>query len=705
MSMREEPVMIAELSAVATYDSKGGVAEIVIDSPPVNALSHAVRLGLVKGIERSAADTDVKAVVIRCAGRTFFAGADISEFDSGIREPDLLAVLRAIEDSPKPVIAALHGTALGGGLELALACHYRIAAPSAKLGLPEVSLGLLPGAGGTQRLPRVIGAPAALDMMVFGKPIGADKALALGLVDRLADSDTMLAAAARDFARTLIDRAQPLRKVSAREDELLAARADPGLFVAFRQKNARALRGFKAPENIIQAVEAAVTLPFDQGMTREGELFLELFQGTQSAALRHLFFAQRAAAKVPGLAPDAVALPVANVGVIGAGTMGGGIAMNFLNAGLPVTIVEQSQEALDRGVATIRRNYEATAKKGRLTAEQVEQRLGLLTPSIDFGALAAADLVIEAVFEKIDLKKEIFARLDQVAKPGAILASNTSFLDLDAIAAATSRPDSVIGLHFFSPANVMPLLEVVRGARTSDALIATAMQLARRIGKTAVLSRACHGFIANRAMAVRSEQANRLILEGPMPWDVDRAIADFGFPMGPFAMSDLVGLDVIGWDPSTSAGRSVLEVLCEMDRWGQKKNGGYYDYDAARRPVPSVIAEKVIRDFAAAQDKSARTLSDEEIVERLLYPVINECARILDEGVAVRASDIDVALTTGYGWPSYTGGPMFWADTVGVDRIVERLDQLALETGDIDTFTPSPLLRRVAQEKSKLAAL
>jgi 3-hydroxyacyl-CoA dehydrogenase len=690
---------------VAALLVREGVAELVVDSPPVNALSFAVRKGLIEGLTRAIANASVTAIVIRCAGRTFFAGADISEFESGIREPDLLAVLAAIEASPKPVIAALHGTALGGGLELALACHYRIASASAKLGLPEVTLGLLPGAGGTQRLPRVVGAPAALDMMVFGKPVGAARALDLGLVDRLADNDGALPEAALAFAREIASQGQALRKVSAREEQLEPARAEPGLFDAFRRKNARALRGFKAPENIIRAVEAAVALPFDEGMKREGALFIELFQDSQSAALRHLFFAQRSAAKIPGLAPDVPMLPVASIGVLGAGTMGGGIAMNFLNIGLPVTIVEQSQEALDRGVGNIRRNYEATASKGRMTPEQVEERMALLTPSLDFGDFASADLVIEAVFEKMALKKEVFARLDAIAKPGAILASNTSFLDLDEIAAATGRPQDVIGLHFFSPANVMPLLEVVRGAKTSDALIATAMQLGRRIGKTAVLSRVCDGFIANRAMALRAKQADGLLLEGPMPWDVDRVMGEFGFPMGPFAMTDLVGLDVIGWDQATTASRSVLEILCEMGRWGQKRSGGYYDYDADRRASPSPVAEKVIRGCAAARGTTLRSFSDAEIVERLLYPVVNECTRILDEGVAVRASDIDVALTTGYGWPSYTGGPMFWADTVGLDHIVARLDALATEHGGDAAFVPSPLLRRIASEKGRLATL
>lgn len=694
---------MTQLNAVAKLKVIDEVAVITIDSPPVNALSAAVRQGLAAGLKAAAADAVVSAIVILCAGKTFFAGADIAEFDGGIQEPDLNAVLALIEFSPKPVVAALHGTALGGGLELALACHYRVAVPSVKVGLPEVSLGLLPGAGGTQRLPRIVGVEAALDFIVFGQPVGGVKARDLGLIDALADEETSLEDTALIFARSVVAEGRPLRKIRDLDDRLLAARENPGLFDAFRKKNARALKGFKAPENIIKAIEAATTLDFDAGMKREGELFMELFTSTESAAQRYIFFAQRAAGKVPGLAAGAAALPITTVGVLGAGTMGGGIAMNFLNVGVPVTLVERTKEALDRGVGVIRRNYETTVVKGRLTPEALETRMGLLTPTLDFDALGGCDLIIEAVFENLDLKKEIFARLDGVAAPHAILASNTSFLDLDAIAAATTRPDSVIGLHFFSPANVMKLLEVVRGAKTSDALVATAMALGRKIGKTAVLSRVCDGFIANRAMAVRSEQANRLILDGPTPSQIDRVITEFGFPMGPFAMTDLVGLDVIGWDPKTTSSSSVLEILCEMGRWGQKKNGGFYDYDADRRAQPSPVAEQVIRDFTASQGVEQKAHTDADLLERLLYPVINEGAKILQEGVALRASDIDVALTTGYGWPVYTGGPMFWADAVGLAVIVEKLDALAEVHGE--AFRPADLLRRAAKDGTRLSSL
>ena len=687
--------MIA-LNSVASLEIADGVATLTLDSPPVNALSAGVREGLDLGFRQALADNEVQAIVLACAGRTFIAGADIREFDGQPSGPGLHEVLELIDNADKPVVAAIHGTALGGGLETALYCHARIAVTSAKLGLPEVALGLLPGAGGTQRLPRLVGVPAALEMMAIGKPVGAAKALEIGLVDRLA-GEARLVEDARAYARELVG--APLRRVRDRDDKLTED-AEPELFAAFRAKNARAFRGYKAPENIIQAVEAAVALPFDQGMKREAELFLELFRSTKSAALRYLFFAERQAAKIPDLPADTPALPIDSVGVIGAGTMGGGIAMNFLSVGIPVTLVEQTQEALDRGVANIRRNYETTVKKGRLSEEALEKRMALLAPTLEFGALAECDLVIEAVFEKLALKQEIFARLDSVAKPGAILATNTSFLDVDAIAAATARPERVVGMHFFSPANVMRLLEVVRGAKTENSVMATAMALGRRIGKIAVLSRVCDGFIANRMMAPRSHIAQELIIEGPLPWDVDRVMLDYGFPMGPFAMTDLVGLDVIGWDAATSSSSSVLEILCEMGRWGQKKSGGFYDYDERRAATPSAVAEQVIRDFSAKQGIERRMIGDDEIRDRLLFPVINEGARILEEGVAIRASDVDIALVQGYGWPAYTGGPLFWADTVGLDKVVAGLEALAARHGP--AYAPAPLLVRLAAEGKRL---
>jgi len=478
--------------------------------------------------------------------------------------------------------------------------------------------------------------------------------------------------------------------------EAKLAHAEPGMFADFTQKHARVFRGFRAPGNIVKAVEAAVALPFEAGMKREGELFMELMQSRESAAQRHLFFAERMVAKIPGIASATQARPTGKVGVIGAGTMGGGIAMNFLNIGTPVTLVETSQDALDRGVATIRRNYEATVAKGRLSAAEYETRIALLNPTLDFQNLADRDLVIEAVYENLPLKQDIFSRLGDLVRPEAVLASNTSFLDLDAIASATAHPERVIGLHFFSPANVMRLLEVVRGARTAPDVVVTGMSLGRKIGKLAVLAGVCNGFIANRAMMPRTELARELVLEGPSPADIDRVMTEYGFPMGPFAMLDLVGLDVIGWDPKNSSGSTVLEVLCEAGRWGQKRGAGYYDYDDKRQARPSAEVARIIADFAARGKIAQRSFNDSEIIERLLYPIVNEGTKILEEGIALRASDIDVALVTGYGWPAYTGGPMFWADGIGLDKIVSRLDALQAEHGA--AYQASGLLRRLAAE-------
>lgn len=681
---------------IGTIDMEDGIAWVRLDSPPVNALGLAVRRAIVEGIDKAMAADGVEAIILICEGRTFFAGADITEFGKPTIQPDLNVVLDRIENAPVPVIAAIHGTALGGGLETALACDYRIAVPSANLGLPEVALGLLPGAGGTQRLPRMIGAQAALDMIIGGKPVKAPQAQAIGIIDRLADEGD-LAQGALAFAREIVAAGAPRRRVRDLDEKIVADRAHPGLFDTYRAKNGHLLRGFKAPANIIKAVEAAVTLPFEQGLKREEELFLELLTSRESEAQRYAFFAERETAKVHGLPRDTPVLTIDTVGVIGAGTMGGGIAMTFLNVGIPVTIVETSQVALDRGVGVIRRNYEASAAKGRMTVDEVEARMALLTPSLALADLVSVDLVIEAVFESMALKREIFARLDQIAKPGAILASNTSFLDLDEIAAATSRPASVIGLHFFSPANVMKLLEIVRGKRTAPTIIATAMKLAKRIGKLPVLSGVCDGFIANRAMGVRMVQADALAIEGASPQQIDKVLTDYGFPMGAFQMLDLIGLDVIGRD---STERSLMGDLVAKGRLGQKQNGGFYDYDKKRRPTPSPVAAGVIAAFAADKGVTRRDFTDEDLIERLLYVVVKEGAKILDEGIALRASDIDMALIAGYGWPVYTGGPMFWADTVGLPKIVAALDRLALEHGA--ALAPSPLLRRLAAQGAAL---
>ncbi len=664
------------MAAISTSTIEDGIGVLTLDSPPVNALGLHVRRALADGFAAFAADDTVKAVVLICGGRTFFAGADITEFGKPPVEPTLLTVLDSIEASAKPVIAAIHGTALGGGFELSLVCHYRIAVPSAKVGLPEVHLGLLPGAGGTQRLPRVVGPQIALEIMTKGTPVPARKALELGMIDALAGEDSLRADAIA-YAHSVLAAGEPLRRVRDREDKIAPARAQPELFADFRKANARAFRGFKAPEAIVKAVEAAVTLPFDQGVARERELFRELVVSTESAAQRHYFFAERESAKVPDLPKSTATLPITTVGVIGAGTMGGGITMNFLNAGISVTLVEMTQAALDRGIGVIRRNYETSAAKGRMTSAQVEARMALIAPALTLDALAGADLVIEAVFEDMAVKQDIFARLDTVAKPGAILATNTSYLDIDAIAAVTSRPEAVVGLHFFSPANVMRLLEVVRGARTAPEVIATAMNLAKVIGKVPVLARVCHGFIANRVMTVRGRAADALILRGASPQAVDAAITAYGFAMGPFQMLDLVGLDVIG---RGSTERSVRGDLVALGRLGQKQNGGYYDYDDQRRPTPSPVAAQVIAEIAALHGINAPISPDaDDVVARLLYPVVNEGAKVLEEGIAIRASDIDVACILGYNWPVFTGGPMFWADTVGLPQIVAGLREQGIE--------------------------
>jgi 3-hydroxyacyl-CoA dehydrogenase len=658
---------------------------VTIENPPVNALGAAVREQLLRQFETAGGDAGVAAIVVRGAGRLFSAGADITEFGQPPRDPSLPAVADAIERCGKPVVAAIHGNALGGGLEVALACHYRVAAPSATLGLPEVKLGLLPGAGGTQRLPRVADAEFALAMIVSGDPVGAEAALAAGLVDELVGEATVEADAVA-FARRMAAKANhPV--TSARTDRIEGT--DPALFDRFRADNARRFKGHSAPDACLRAVQAAMTLPFAEGLALERSLFRELVAGDQSKALRHNFFAERQAAKIDDLPAGTPLLPVDKVGIIGSGTMGGGIAMCFLSAGVPVTLVETSQEALDRGVATMRRNFEATAAKGRITQEAVQTAMALLRPTLDMTELADRDLVIEAVFELMEIKKAVFRQLDAVVQEGAILASNTSYLNIDEIAAVTRRPDHVLGLHFFSPANVMKLLEIVRGAKTSPSVLATAMQLARRIGKVGVVAGVCHGFIGNRMLAPRQAQANALILEGARPADVDRVLVEFGFPMGPFQMSDLAGLD-IGWDPAKTSSSTVREVLCERGRRGQKAGKGFYDYDAARKPTPSPEVDAIIAEFAARAAKEQRAIGDAEIRERLLYPLVNEGAKILEEGIAQRASDIDVVWLNGYGWPGWTGGPMFWSSTIGLGEVVAGLERHAAR---IEGLAISPLLR------------
>jgi 3-hydroxyacyl-CoA dehydrogenase len=682
------------LNAVTTLAVEGDVAIVTLNSPPVNALSAPVREGLTLGINAALADSAVKSVVLICDGRTFIAGADITEFGKAPVGPSLQDVQNTIENASKPVVAAIHGTALGGGLEVALTCHYRVAVPSAKCGLPEVNLGLLPGAGGTQRLPRIVGAAKALEMMTTGQHVAAKACLAMGLVDELAEEGKLRETAVA-FAKKIVAEGRPLKRVRDLEDKVLADRANPGLFAEFRKANARKFRGFMAPESNIKCIEAAVNLPFDEGMAVERKLFMELMTGSQSAAQRYVFFAERQAAKIPDIGDDVAILPVKKVGVIGAGTMGGGISMNFLSAGYAVTIVETQQAALDRGIATIRKNYENTAKKGRLTQADVETRMGLLTGTLALEDLADCDLIIEAVFENMDIKKDVFGRLDKIAKAGAILASNTSYLDVNEIASATTRPESVIGLHFFSPANVMRLLEIVRGAATSKEVIATSMQIGKKIGKVAVLVGVCPGFVGNRILSQRQREAQKLVMEGAMPWDIDRVLFDFGFPMGPFAMSDLAGLD-IGWSKENSKSSTIREVLCEMDRRGQKSGSGYYDYDENRNAIPSPVVEQIILDFAAKQGINRRDISDEEILERCVYPMINEGAKILEEGMAIRASDVDIVWLNGYGWPLYRGGPMFYGDLIGLPKVLEKMKTFQAQMGE--EFKPSALLEKLVAE-------
>jgi 3-hydroxyacyl-CoA dehydrogenase len=687
------------INAVTDLSRDGDVAVVTLNSPPVNALGATVRDGLAAAFKAAIADPAAKAIVLICEGKTFIAGADISEFGKPPTGVPLHEVQKIMEDSPKPVVAAVHGTALGGGLEVALVAHYRVAVPSAKFGLPEVNLGLLPGAGGTQRLPRIVGVEAALDMMTSGKHAGAEYALDTGLIDELAPEGGLKDAAVA-FARKIVG--GPLKKVRDNNAKMEAARGNPELFANFRKENARKFRGFLAPEYIIQCVEAAVNMPFDEGQAFERKRFVELVGGIQSAAQRYVFFAERQASKIPDVPSDTPTIPVSKVGVIGAGTMGGGISMNFLNAGIPVTIAETKQDALDRGVATIRKNYENTAKKGRMTQADVEKRMALLTPTLALEDLADVDMVIEAVFERMDIKKEVFTKLDKIVKKGAVLATNTSYLNVDEIAAMTSRPESVIGMHFFSPANVMKLLENVRGEKTSKPVIATAMQIGKKIGKTAVLAGVCYGFIGNRMLAQRQREAQKLVLEGAMPWDVDRALYNFGFPMGPFQMGDLAGLD-IGWVKEASKGETIRDRLCELDRRGQKTGAGYYDYDANRNHTPSPVTAEIIEEFRKKSGVNSRDISDEEIVERCIYPMINEGAKILEEGKAIRASDIDIVWINGYGWPVYRGGPMFYGDTVGLDRVLAKMKGWQSQMGDV--FKPSALLEKMVAEGKKFQDL
>ena len=689
---------MTSINDVTTIEKDGNISIITLNSPPVNALSAPVREGLHKGITEARNDGETEAIVIICEGRTFIAGADISEFGKEPKGPSLFEVQEFIENSNKPVIAAIHGTALGGGLEVALTCHYRIAVPSAKCGLPEVNLGLLPGAGGTQRLPRVVGVEKALQMVTSGQHVPAKQCLEMGLVDEISNEDS-LKEDSINFAKKIVSENRPLVKISEMNDKVEAARGNENIFKDFRKSIAKRARGFLAPEYNIQCIEAAVNKPFNEGKDIETKLFMELITGNQSAAQRYVFFAQRQVAKIPDIEPDTEIKPFASVGVIGAGTMGGGISMNFANVGIPVTIIEQSQENLDKGLGIIRKNYENTANKGRITFEDVEKRTDLIKGSTDINDLSNCDLIIEAVFENMDLKKDIFKTLDGIAKKGSILATNTSALDINEIAEVTNRPEDVIGLHFFSPANVMRLLEIVRGEKTSKSVVATSMKMAKGIGKVAAVVGVCPGFVGNRILAQRQREANKLILEGAMPWEVDDALFDFGFPMGPFAMSDLAGLD-IGWDEDLSTGDTLRDKLCEAGRLGQKTGKGFYVYDEKRNKSPDTEVEKLIIEFSEKHQIKRRDISKEEILERCLYPMINEGFKILEEGMAIRASDIDIVWINGYGWPMYEGGPMFYGQLIGYDKILKWHQEMEEKFGS--DFSPSPYLEKVVNEKINL---
>ena len=687
-----------QLSKSVGFETHGDIAVLTCNNPPVNALSFHVRQGLYDGIKEADANADIKAVVLHCEGRTFFAGADISEFGKpptpGV--PGLREVLDVMEESSKPVVSVIHGTALGGGLETAMACHYRIADASARMGQPEVHLGLIPGAGGTVRLPRIMGVEKALEMNVSGNPIGAAEALNNGLIEAIVRGNLKEQAIA--FARKIVAEGRPLVKIRDKNEKLREAEKKPQLFNNFRKSIARKSRGFKAPEAIIQAVEGAVHLPFDEAMKKEEELFKQCHDSAESEAQRYFFFVERLANKIPDIPKDTPTREIKTVGILGAGTMGGGIAMNFANVGIPVKIVEASRDRLESGLGVIRKNYSNTAKKGRITEEEVETRMSLIEGHLDKKVLQDVDLVTEAVFEDMELKKTIFRELDKICKPGAILASNTSYLNVNEIARETSRPEDVLGTHYFSPANVMKLLEVVRGEKTSGEVIATLLKLAKTINKVAVVVGVCHGFVGNRMLAARGVESGNLLLENALPHEIDEVIYDFGFPMGPYSMSDLAGLD-IGWkgDKTPNKEIDIRHQLCERGRRGQKTGAGFYDYqEGSRKPIPNAEVEALILKISEIKQITRTEISKEDMLGRMIYAMINEAAKILEEGIALRPSDIDVVWVYGYGWPIYRGGPCYYADQVGLKNVVAALEKYAVQYGA--HLAPAPLLKKLAEE-------
>ncbi|MGN6582146.1 MAG: 3-hydroxyacyl-CoA dehydrogenase NAD-binding domain-containing protein, partial [Rhizobiaceae bacterium] len=650
------------MTSTVSVTRHGDVAVIILDNPPVNALSHHLREPLDAALKAARDDASVKAIVIACAGRTFIAGADITEFGKPQKQPSLRDLVETLETiTNKPTVAAIHGTALGGGLELALGCHFRVADKGARLGLPEVKLGILPGAGGTVRLPRVVGPEKAVSMIVSGNPIGAFEAEQIGLVDALVDD---LVPDAIAFAREAAETNRPLIAIRNRDAKIEAARTNMSGFEKAAAEATKKARGLEAPIACAEAVRNAIAMSFDAALAAERAAFERLVAGDQSKAQRHLFFAEREAARVEGVGKEVKPREIRKAAIIGAGTMGGGIAMAFVNGGIPVTILEMNKEALDRGLGVIDKNYGISVSRGSLSPEAHKKRMALFTPTTSYDDLADADIIIEAVFEEMAVKKEVFTKLDTVAKPGAILASNTSYLNIDEIAAMTKRPQDVLGLHFFSPANVMKLLEIVRGRETAPEVIATALATAKRIGKVPVVVGVCHGFVGNRMLGARNEDSESLLLEGASPEQVDKVFTDFGWPMGPFAMWDLAGLD-IGWRNRKAQGKTavIADALCEQGRYGQKTGRGVYIYEkGSRTPTPDPEVARLIEGKARERGIERRTVSAEEITERTLYPMINEGARILEEKIAARPSDIDIVWTNGYGFPIGKGGPMFWAD-------------------------------------------
>ena len=687
--------------SLASLDLDGSIGVIRIDNPPVNALNNALRTELVSILEGARQNAAIEGLVLACAGRTFIAGADISEFGQPPQRPTTIDVIATIEQMGKPTVAALFGTPMGGGFEVALGCHFRVAAPGTRVALPEIKLGLMPGAGGTQRLPRLAGMEKALAMILSGDPIDAADALACGIVDEIADGDVTAAAVA--FARRVLADKRPLALARDRDEKLAALKRDPSQFEALAAKASRRIAGPVAPGRALQALRDAIELPVQTALERERASFLDLVASEESRAQRHIFFAEREAAKVTDLR-DTKPAEIKRAAVIGAGTMGSGIAMCFANAGIPVTMIENAQEALTRGLAAMEKNYQASAARGGLSKDDIARRLALVQPATDLAAVADADIVVEAVFEDMNVKREVFSALDRLAKPGAVLATNTSYLDVNAIAGTTGRPDAVVGMHFFSPANVMRLLEIVRGAATAPDVLATAIAVGRKIGKVPAVVGVCHGFVGNRMLHTRGIEAERMLLEGALPQDVDGALTEFGFPMGPFAMGDLAGLDV-GWRVRKASGAKaeIADALVDAGRYGQKTGRGFYRYEGgSRSPLLDPDVERLIVEASVRHGIKRRNLDRKEIFERLIFPMINEGARILDEGIAMRPGDIDVIWVYGYGWPVWTGGPMHYADRVGLPYIRGRLAEIAARAGN-PKLEPAPLLTKLAQRGGTFA--